>query len=309
MRIRSLFYTWFFWLCFIQITWSQTLIIEPEMGRQPLIDALNATQESLALAMYGFTDEHLLKALLAQQTKGKTLEVILERSPYKAEKENSKTIAVLESQGISWQGSIPPLHLVHEKMLLIDKRKAIIMTFNFTHATFKNERNFALIIDDPQQVAEINATFSADFHHTPLQQVHSIILSPYNSRGQLLKLIREAKESIQIYTQQISDYQIVGALAQAARSGVTIDILTSSHLKKKQAHYLKKSGVHVHYSQGYWIHAKVMIIDHKQALIGSINFTPTSLDSNRELAVITKNPAVIQQLGKTFTKDCNASRG
>ena len=100
--------------------------------------------------------------------------------------------------------------------------------------------------------------------------------------------------------------QIVGALAKAARDGVKITLLTSAYSDKpasKAFKYLAKNGVKILYSKEYVIHAKVMMIDGKLAVLGSINMTRQSIDNNRELAIITRDPAVMSALKHTFEDD------
>jgi phosphatidylserine/phosphatidylglycerophosphate/cardiolipin synthase-like enzyme len=180
------------------------------------------------------------------------------------------------------------------------------MTFNFTHSTFKNERNFALIVDDPQKIKQIAAIFSADWHHIPIENTTlDLILSPNDSRKKLMLHIAQAQRDIRIYAQHINDYQIVGVLAKAAKRGVTVQLLLSSRLPQKQEHYLARAGVKIHYSKNLIIHAKAFNIDDQLAIIGSINLTRASLDDNRELSIVTRDPSVIKQLNTTFIKDWN----
>jgi cardiolipin synthase len=285
-------------------TWADQLIIEPDMGRKPILDALAGAQHSVELVMYGMTDQPLLNAILQQQARGKNVKVILEQSPYKTESENSNSITALNTNHVPWLGSIPPLRLIHQKTLIIDGHQAIVMTFNFTQATFKKERNFALIIDDPNRVRAIDDIFIADWNHKPIINSSSdILVSPDDSREKLLLLINHAQLSIRIYAQNINDYRVVGALAKAARNGVNVQIITSQNLSAKQADYLKRAGVSVHNNHQFMIHAKVFIIDDQQAVIGSINLTRASFDNNRELAVVTRDKHVIEQLNATFMAD------
>lgn len=298
--------TFFFFMLYFLLSpsFADRLIIEPDMGRAPLLATIANTKHSLHLVMYGFTDERLLEAILQAPTRDKTIQILLEATPYKAEDENNKTIAALKAAHIAWQGSLPPLKLIHQKTLVSDERVAIVMTFNFTHSSFKNERNFGLIIDDPKRIQEINAIFSADFNHVALPQVSAdIILSPDNSREKLLTLIRNATQSIKIYAQNVSDYQLIGALFKAAKKGVKIAIITSRPLRQKQSEYLARAKVSIHQSKRLYIHAKVLIIDDKLAVIGSINFTRASLNQNRELAVISHDVAVINELNTVFAED------
>jgi phosphatidylserine/phosphatidylglycerophosphate/cardiolipin synthase-like enzyme len=276
------------------------------MGRKPLLDAINNANHSIELVMYGFTDKTLLDALIQKKNQGKTIKVILESSPYKAEGENNKSIAAFNSHDLNWQGHIPPHRLIHQKTLILDGNQAIVMTFNFTHSTFKKERNFALIIDDAQRVKAITSLFAADWNHIPnINSNPDLIISPDNSRAQLTSLINHAKNSIRIYAQNINDYKIIGALANAARRSVKVQIVTSTHMKEKQYNYLTRAGVNIHYNKKYIIHAKVFIIDNQKAVIGSINLTRPSLEDNRELSVVTQDAKVIEQLNNTFTQDWN----
>ena len=164
------------------------------------------------------------------------------------------------------------------------------------------------MLDDPNTAREIEEHFSADWNHQPtLSHSSELIWSPDDSRKKINALISQAKQSISVYTQQLGDYKIIGALAKAARKGVRVNVLTSRKLNDKQTAYLQKAGVNIRYSQALYIHAKAFIIDQQEAMIGSTNLTRASLDDNRELSVITEDKSVIQQLDDTFAKDWEAS--
>lgn len=298
-----------FFLFLVAPAFADQLIIEPDMGRKPILDAIHNAKHSIKLVIYGFTDEILLNALIQKKLNGQTVNIILEESPYKAEDENKKTIAKLNANHVPWQGTLPPHSLIHQKTLLIDGNKAIIMTFNFTRSSFnKRTRNFGLIIDDAKRVNKIAALFSADWNHVPTNnKTADILVSPDNSREGLNTLLQQAKHSIRIYAQDVNDFKIIGSLEKAARMGVKVEILTSKKIRKKQAGYLTRAGISIRRSQDYYIHAKVFIIDNQKAIIGSINLTRASLDDNRELSVITEDKQVIQQLNQTFNYDWNAA--
>jgi phosphatidylserine/phosphatidylglycerophosphate/cardiolipin synthase-like enzyme len=46
-----------------------------------------------------------------------------------------------------------------------------------------------------------------------------------------------------------------------------------------------------------------MIVDDRLAFVGSENFSATSLDQNRELGVIVRQPAAVVRLESTFQHD------
>ncbi|EKD69963.1 MAG: putative membrane associated protein [uncultured bacterium] len=302
MWVRSFLFIFLF--LFTSFSYADQLIIEPDMGRKPIVDLLNQAQHSISLVMYGFTDETLLNALLKQHERGKSLKIILEQSPYKTQNENKKTIFLLKKNHIDWQNSIPPFRLVHQKTLIIDDKNALVMTFNFTHSSFKNQRNFALNIDEKKQVNAIKNIFSADWNHVPIHETSAdLVVSPDNSRQKILALIKTATHSINVYAQSINDDKIIGALAKAARNGAHIKILTSAKIPQKQADFMRHAGIEIKQSKQLYIHAKVIIINNTSAMIGSINFTRASLENNRELSVITHNVNIVKQLNATFNHD------
>ncbi len=196
--------------------------------------------------------------------------------------------------------------------MIIDQNRAFVMTFNFTHSSFRNERNFGLVIDNPEMVDEIANVFAADWVHkeTKMEQPN-LIWSPDNSRQKIIHFIKSAKSEIKIYADDLSDYQIIGAFGKAARTGKLVQILMSK--PKEELHgkieFLRNKGAIIRYSKNYRIHAKVIIVDNQQAILGSINWTRPSLQSNRELSVITSDPEVIHELVYTFDHDWRDTSG
>jgi cardiolipin synthase len=286
---------------------NQQLIIEPDMGRAPLINAIHNAKSSIDLVMYGLTDLQFVEALNQAHANNKTVKVLLQHYPYKADDENKIAITDLQAAKTPLQWPDDKFKLTHQKTLLIDDSYAVIMTFNLTHSSFSKERNFALLVTDPAIVQEIKNVFDADWQHHDITVHNSnLIWSPDNSREKLIALIQTAKTEIKIYAEGLNDYEIVGALAKAARNGVKITVLTSSFGDKplsKQFKYLVKNSVNILYSRDYIIHAKVMVIDQKRAVLGSINMTKQSINNNRELAMITEDADIIRQLNQTFDND------
>ena len=51
------------------------------------------------------------------------------------------------------------------------------------------------------------------------------------------------------------------------------------------------------------MHAKLILVDGARACVGSENFSPTSLDANRELGIVLADPAAIATLSAAFEHD------
>jgi cardiolipin synthase len=292
---------------------DETLIVEPDMGRAPLLSAIKQAQSTIDMVMYGLTDDSFIHALINAQSNHKNVRILLQHYPYMSTDENLKAIQELQAANMVVAWPDDKFKLTHQKTLLFDNSSALVLTFNLTHSSFTKERNFGLLITDPALVAKIQQVFNADWqHHAVMVHDADLVFSPDDSRQQILNLINAAHFSIKIYAEGLSDYQIVGALAQAARRGVDVCVLTSTfHDKKpgKQFAYLQRAGVAIHFSKNYIIHAKVMIIDGDHALLGSINFTRQSVNNNRELSVIVHDKKIVAQLEGYFEGDWGWGHG
>lgn len=294
-------------LLFSSIAYSaERLIIEPDDGREPLLSLIDDSKSSIDMVMYGFTDARFMNALVHAKRNGKEVRVLLEPHPYRAETENEFAIKRLKSADVTLQWPSKNYKLTHQKTILLDQQKAIVMTFNLTNSSFKNERNFALVIDDPAEVNEIKQVFNNDWQHKNSNVRNSqLVWSPNNSREKILDLINHTHSDLKMYAQGLSDYHVIGALAKIARQGKRVDIVLSGNDndQNRKFNFLRKAGVVLHFNKNLMIHAKVLIIDKQLALIGSINFTRPSMNDNRELSIITKSPDVIAALLKTFQRD------
>lgn len=294
------------------------LIVESEQGRDPFLAAIARAQHSVALVMYQLSDPTIVQALI--QAKARHIDVTVMLNPKKfsvrqkqflPDDTNLQTAKQLESAGIQVVWSNPKFKLTHQKTLIIDDSKAFIMTLNFTPLDFGMARNFAVVTSDPVTVKNIQEVMIADLQHEPDHITQTaLIWSPDNTREKLLQLVDQAQQSLDIYALELSDFEFIGHLKQAAERGVSIRILMPKAMAKRYANklnFLRKFGVKIQFSANYYIHAKVIIEDlsgaHAIAYVGSANFTTASFDQNRELGILINTTNVMQQLENVFVSD------
>lgn len=131
-----------------------------------------------------------------------------------------------------------------------------------------------------------------------------------------LDMINRAKEYVYIMTPYlILDNELLTALCFAAKRGVDIRIILPHIPDKKYAFCLAKShyrdlveaGVKVYeYTPGF-VHAKVVLCDDKEAVVGSINFDYRSLYLHFECAVYLYKVAALQDIKNDFAKTVEKS--
>ncbi len=286
-------------------------------GRQPVLKAIYGAKKTIDIEIYLLTDKRTINALIKQAQSGVKIRIILEKSPYNPNNSYSKAKKwqkLLEHNDIAIKSGNPKFSLTHEKAIVIDNNKALIMTLNLTYSSFKWNREYGIIDDNQADVAEIEQVFNADWHRNPVKVTNKDLLwSPVNSQKRLINLIKSAKKSIIIENEEIIDKDIARALVKAAKKHVNIKLILP---KRMMNNYLVKklirNGAHVRFfdpNKGQLnMHAKMMVVDNSEAYVGSINFSYSSLQKNRELGIMIhaqNNADIITQLAKVFYHDWN----
>ena len=131
-----------------------------------------------------------------------------------------------------------------------------------------------------------------------------------NARTRELVLINGAKHSLIAYNEEMSDPQIITALANASRrlgpGGVRV-VMTESSSWASAFNRLTQAGAQVEVfpaaSNVLYIHAKAIVGDRTRAFIGSENFSQASLDDNRELGLLLSSAA---HPGRAYLSDPRA---
>lgn len=105
---------------------------------------------------------------------------------------------------------------------------------------------------------------------------------------------------------------IVERLVRAVNRGVRVRIMARAPHKlegKKLAEgigglrIMHDVGAKVHLLKGLKLHGKILIADGKKAIVGSINLSPGSFDSRRELAIETSSRRVLKRLVQVSRRD------
>lgn len=122
----------------------------------------------------------------------------------------------------------------------------------------------------------------------------------------VLALINGARESIDLENEEMAYAPATRALCLAAPHVDVRIVMTYSADSRRALAQLASCGAHVHLLYGQrplYIHAKILLVDGRVALVGSQNLSSTSLLYNRELAIRITSPAILRSLAGTFAGD------
>ena len=288
-----------------------TLVTEPDEGTKPVISLIDSATKSVDLVMYSLNDTAVEQSLVDAKDKGIAVRVLLDAG-YQGKPSSANTVSYqyLSSHGVNVKWTPSYFTLTHQKTLIVDDVKALIMTFNLDAKYYTNDRDFGVLDVDIADVQAIENTFDADWRgqKIALQNGDDLVWSP-GSENELISLIESAQKSILVYNEEMKDSKISAALEAAAKRGVTVQVIMTMSSEWMEAFQeLWGTGVHIGtYANtkkaAYYIHAKMILVDKKVVFLGSENFSQASLLSNRELGIILSEPQIVSALASLFGSD------
>lgn len=283
------------------------VFVEPDDGRDPVLDEIRAAGCGIDVSMYLLSDDETIGELIAASARGVRVRVMLEEHPFGGGGGQDDVQSVLKDGGVEvkWSGS--DIRFSHAKYMVVDRQITLILNQNLTNASFETNREFGSITTERHAVTHSQRIFDADWSGEPVDAIDGpLIVSPTSSRARYLALINGATVGIDFYAEVIRDPQIIAALSSAEARGVDVRLIVNEGLDEEQqaaAVEMYAGGVEIRLASGLYIHAKLMLIDGRVAIVGSQNFTATSLDQNRELAMVLENPALVSRCSDIFGRD------
>lgn len=125
---------------------------------------------------------------------------------------------------------------------------------------------------------------------------------------ELLKRIREARESIDVAVFTFTHPDILEALIEAKARGVRVRVLsdarqTRTSFQGPKLSKLVEAGILVMVNRHDGVmHLKLLVVDHAVAAFGSFNFTVAAGEKNDEVMVITRAPETVRAIESTFER-------
>jgi cardiolipin synthase A/B len=293
---------------------TRSLIILPDDSAQPVLEAVSAATRSIRIKMFAFTHLPLIDALAGAHHRGVAVKVMLNPVRRDGRTDNDAARDLLQYLGIAVTSSSPAFGLTHEKSMVIDDQYAIIGSPNWTDEDLTETRDYAIITQDPAEVAEIVAGFEADWAREVFDpgQTGRLIWCPTNGRARLAQFIDEATTSLYVQNERYDDPVIIDHLVRAARRGVTVHVMARMphhrNIDKLTASVsglraLQEAGIDIHQLKHLKLHAKMILADHQRAVVGSIVLSPGSFDDRRDLAIEVHDDAVVARLREVAQHD------
>jgi cardiolipin synthase len=280
-----------------------SLIIQPGDSFFPLVSVIDSAARSINMTIFRMDDPIVRDAMRNAVARGVNVRALVALESKGWEKRNRRLITELTEIGIQVSyaaGSTEnKLKRYHYKILTVDDKESLVLTFNPTKKNLHYARDFGVLIRDSEITSELNKLFEADWEGKEFKPEDlPLLISPYNSRRKLRRLLESATRSIRILDAKISDEEMIVVLLQKAASGCDVKVIgRDMHFDQIVANF------HARGLGRYKLHAKCIVVDGTTFFIGSQNLRRASLDRRREVGIIIGDEPMARRIERVFDED------
>lgn len=296
-----------------------------------MIKSIEKAQKSIYLEMYIFLDDtaesHDFFGKLAQKASA-GVEVIVVADAFGSKEIKKETLAFLKSSGVEVLFFSHWLRHIHRKILIIDKKIAFMGGVNIGKRFF-NWHDLQLKLGG-KVVTRLLKSFAYTYEMAGGKNEKMLLLRKkklsyslkywviehlpgrniYTLKNHYIEKISKAESSIQIATPYFTPPRwLISILDNAIRRGVKVELIVPlhadlplmDHINYRYMQDVKKIGVDFFLTKTM-LHAKLLLIDNREGLIGSQNLDLASFNINSEVGLFFTEKKLISDLERVITK-------
>lgn len=292
---------------------------------EKLIELINDAQRSIHIAAFEFDLTPVAEALIAAHQRGVEVRWVTDDEFGLGADEDAGhgQFAMLRQAGIEVRDDGRSA-LMHNKFIIFDGRTVWTGSTNLTHnGSFRNNNN-VLVIRSPRLAEMYEREFaemwedrrfgprspstlddqSTRLNGTPVQ----VIFAPEDKAiDQLIPLVANAQESIRFMAFSFTHAELGAAVRERMEAGV--DVQGIFELRGSQTEFsqlrplycVNRLAMRQDGNPGTF-HHKVIIIDNKTVITGSLNFSNSANNSNDENVLVVTNPAIATHYLQEFER-------
>ena len=264
---------------------TDRIVITPAERRLAVLKVIQSAHRRLLLSPVQCDDRRVLEAIQAACRRGVRVEALLTRRT-KGRSSLKLLRLLLEAVGVRVWRYAGPHGTYHAKYAVADDHSALVGSSNFTRRCFTRTCDFLLATSDRAVVAGLTALFAADCDASstslPRELSTRLIVGPGNARGQMKQLLEEAQRRICLIDPKLSDPDMLAVLRAKAAAGTSVTVLRG----------LPDSGLAPH--------GKLLVVDDRLAIVGSMALSTSNLDERREVGVWVTDRRIVRSLLQLF---------
>ena len=276
------------------------LLVQPEDGAAPLLDAIAGARRRVDLYVFRLDHRGFAEALKQAARRGVAVRALVAHTRRGNEEGLRDLEQRLREMRISVARSDDDLQRYHGKMVLVDDRRLLVLGYNFTRRDMEHSRSFGVVLDDSRAVEEARRMFDADFERRAYVPEHgALVVSPFNSRAVLSRMIQQARKQLLIYDKRLSDDVMLDLIEKQARAGVEVRIIGKTERPLDDVVVTKFRGR---------LHVRAIVQDGRRLFVGSQSLRRSELDKRREIGVVISQAGEVRKAVEVFEEDWAASQ-
>jgi phosphatidylserine/phosphatidylglycerophosphate/cardiolipin synthase-like enzyme len=263
---------------------ADRLIVSIEQRREAVLDVIRQARQRITLSLFRCTDDQVFAELTAAVRRGVAVEVLVTSRAKGGKKKLAKLWSTLERTGAAVKPYTDPVVKYHAKYLVADDGPAIVASLNFTKKCFKKTCDALVVTYDRAVVADLRRLWTADCAREPVPAdlTERLINGPERARRQFTALIHGARTSIRLIDAKLSDPDLVSLLNEKRANGMDVQVFSAKQLGDLKSH------------------GKIMLIDDRTVVVGSLALAALSLDFRREVAIVVTEPSAVAEAVELF---------
>ncbi|RPJ63824.1 MAG: hypothetical protein EHM24_23855 [Acidobacteria bacterium] len=265
---------------------SDRFVFAPDERASAVLDTINAARDRLFLSLFRCDDFQVLDALAAALHRGVEVSVLLTPRAKGGTRRLDELWQVLEGMGAALCRYADPVVKYHAKYIVADDGPALVASLNFTRKCFTRTCDFLLVTHDPAVVEGLRRLFEGDclgkVLSLPPRARRRLVVGPEEGRRGLTETLERGRRSIRIVDPKLTDPAILELLKAKRAAGVKVEVLGREGLR------------------GYEPHGKMVLVDDEVGILGSLSLSALSLDFRREVAVVVRDRACLEEMDRVF---------
>lgn len=252
--------------------------------RDTILDVIRNAKREISLSLFRCNDEAVFAALAHATARGVAVNALVTSRAKGGQKKLKKLWDALQETGASIAPYTDPVVKYHAKYLVVDDTTAVVASCNFTRKCFSKTVDAIVVTQDPDVVDGLRAVMAADrgANRAADSVTPKLIIGPERARRQFTTLIEGAKSRIRLIDPKLSDPDLLTLLNQRRTAGLPVEVYGAKRLGELKSH------------------GKIMLIDDRIAVVGSLALAALSLDFRREVAVIVDDPDAVAEVQRLF---------
>jgi phosphatidylserine/phosphatidylglycerophosphate/cardiolipin synthase-like enzyme len=262
---------------------ADRVIATPSEARNAVLEVIRRARHQLTLSLFRCTDDAIIVEIARAVDRGVEVDILV-TSRSKGQKKLRRLWEALETTGASIHPYTDPVVKYHAKYMVADDGPAVVASLNFTRKCFTETVDALVLTYDPAVVDGLRRLQAADREGVSIPRTlpERLIIGPEKARRQLTAIIESARSSIRLIDPKLSDPVITTLLDAQRKKGVAVEVHSAKRLN------------------GLRSHGKLMLVDNKLAVIGSLALAALSLDFRREVALVVEDQSAVASVIRLF---------